>query len=123
MENVEGSGLAHQPTLHGEPSGVTLCGHMFGLKLYRHRLFESNIPLVELPHPRHLTPASKAGHWVKGTIISICAGGPGASEMREAMGIDWMSRDELTEAIPPAYTEYIGAQLMDALAADDEPAA
>lgn len=115
IENVEGSALLSQPSLDDDLYGITLCGHMFGLKLYRHRLFESNIPLVEPSHPRHVTPASKAGHWVPGTIISVCSGGPGAEEKRRAMGIDWMNRDELTEAIPPAYTQYIGEQLIQAL--------
>lgn len=114
MENVVGAGLPGQDTLDGS-HGVTLCGHMFGLRLYRHRLFESNVPLSAPPHPRHLTPASKAGHWVPGTIISISSGGPGTEEKKRAMGIDWMNRDELTEAIPPAYTEHIGAQLIQAL--------
>ncbi len=113
MENVPGSSVASQPTLDGEGFGVTLCGHMFGLKLYRHRHFESNIPIVEPQHPRHLTPGSPAGHWIPGTIISVAGdGGPGAEEARKAMGIDWMTRSELSEAIPPAFTEYIGGQLM-----------
>lgn len=116
IENVEGSALVAQPTLDGQHHGITLCGHMFGLKLYRHRLFESSVPLTEPPHPRHVTPASKAGHWTPGTIISISSGGPGAQEKREAMGIDWMNRDELTEAIPPAYTQHVGGQLLAAVA-------
>lgn len=37
------------------------------------------------------------------------------AEARRAMGIDWMTRDELAEAIPPAYSEFIGGQLLDAL--------
>jgi DNA (cytosine-5)-methyltransferase 1 len=116
MENVAGSALLSQPSLFSDLSGITLCGHMFGLRLYRHRLFESNIPLVQPPHPRHLTPASKAGHWAPGTIISVSGdGGPGAREAREAMGVDWMTRHELSESIPPAFTKYIGAQLIDAL--------
>lgn len=115
MENVEGSALLSQPTLDGDLFGITLCGHMFGLKLYRHRLFESNIPLVEPPHPRHLTPGGKAGHWKPGEIISVSGHCGPIALAREAMGIDWMSSDELAESIPPAYTEYIGAQLLDAV--------
>lgn len=59
IENVPGSGMATQATLDGR-HGIVLCGHMFGLNLYRHRIFESNIELTEPPHPRHIKPASKA---------------------------------------------------------------
>lgn len=115
MENVEGSALLTQPTLDGDLSGITLCGHMFGLKLYRHRLFESNIPLVEPAHSRHLTPGGKAGHWKPGEIISVSGNCSPIALAREAMGIDWMTRDELAESIPPAFSEYIGVQLLQAL--------
>lgn len=54
IENVPGAPLR---------ADATLCGQMFGLPLYRHRLFESNIPLVQPVHPAHVIPASKAGHW------------------------------------------------------------
>jgi DNA (cytosine-5)-methyltransferase 1 len=117
MENVEGSGLASQPTLDDSVHGMTLCGHMFGLKLYRHRLFESNTPLVEPPHPRHLIPGGKAGHWKPGQIISVSGNCSPIELAREAMGIDWMPRNELAESIPPAYTEHIGAQLLAELGA------
>jgi DNA (cytosine-5)-methyltransferase 1 len=106
IENVPGAPLI-------DP--VELCGHMFGLALYRHRLFESNVPLSTPPHPEHVTPASKAGHWRPGTIISVAGHVAPMTEARRAMGIDWTSRDELTEAIPPAYSEWIGRQLLAAI--------
>ena len=115
MENVAGSGLLTQSSLFGELHGITLCGHMFGLKLYRHRLFESNIPLTEPAHPRHLVPGGRAGHWRPGEIISVSGHFNNAELAREAMGIDWMTSDELAESIPPAFTEYIGAQLLQAI--------
>jgi DNA (cytosine-5)-methyltransferase 1 len=90
---------------------VTLCGQMFGLPLYRHRLFEANFPIVQPDHPEHLIPASKAGHWKPGTIISVSGHVAPISVARMAMGIDWMNRDELSEAIPPAYTEFVGQQM------------
>lgn len=117
IENVNGSELATQPTLNGELHGITLCGHMFGLKLYRHRLFESNIALSEPNHFRHLTPASRAGHWKPGTVISVSGHVSPIAEARRAMGINWMNRAELAEAIPPAYTEFIGQQLIEAVRA------
>jgi DNA (cytosine-5)-methyltransferase 1 len=115
MENVEGSGLLSQPSLYGDLSGITLCGHMFGLKLYRHRLFESSVSLAEPPHPRHITPGGAAGHWKPGEIISVSGNCYPIALAREAMGIDWMTRDELAESIPPAFTHFIGNQLLQAI--------
>lgn len=104
IENVPGAPLS-------DP--IILCGHMFGLRLYRHRLFELSGFKVEVPdHPAHVTPTSKAGHWRPGTIISVAGHCAPIAEARAAMGIDWMPRAELAEAIPPAYTEHIGHQLM-----------
>ncbi len=101
IENVPGSPLK-------DP--ITLCGQMFGLELYRHRLFESNIYLNVPGHPEHIKPASKAGHWKPGTVMSISGHIAPIAKAREVMGIDWCNREELAEAIPPAYTKYIGAQ-------------
>jgi DNA (cytosine-5)-methyltransferase 1 len=103
LENVEEAFL-HRP--------IVLCGRMFGLDLYRHRLFESNIDLAPRRHPRHIKPASKAGHWQPGTIMSVAGHVAPMSEAKKAMGIDWMTRDQLVESIPPAYTKYIGRQLI-----------
>ena len=103
MENVPGSPL--RPDL-------VLCGHMFGLALYRHRVFESNVFMWQPAHVNHTLPASRAGHWKPGTIMSISGHVSPIAKAREAMGIDWMRRDELAESIPPAYTEHIGAQLL-----------
>lgn len=83
---------------------IVLCGEMFGLGFIRHRLFESNWTLARPAHVAHRRPGDSymtiAGHW------------SGIADGREAMGIEWMSRDELSQAISPAYTEWIGAQLM-----------
>ena len=116
IENVQGAPIASANELFGR-HGVTLCGRMFGLELYRHRLFESSFPLPQPDHPPHLTPASRAGHWREGTIISVSGNVSPIAVARRAMGIDWMTRPELSEAIPPAYTEWIGARLLDHLRA------
>lgn len=102
IENVPGAPLK---------TPVELCGHMFGLRLYRHRLFETSFPVSEPLHSPHVIPASKAGHWEPGTIMSVAGHVSPIVLAREAMGIDWMTRDELVEAVPPAYTEWIGLQL------------
>jgi len=115
IENVAGSGLAEQDDLLGN-CGLLLCSAMFGLETYRHRLFETSFPVPAQDHPRHIVPASRAGHWEPGTYISVAGNCAPIAMARKAMGIDWMNRDELAEAIPPAYTEYIGRMLLNALA-------
>lgn len=107
IENVVGAPLEH-PT--------TLCGRMFGLELYRHRLFETSFAVAPPAHPRHCIPASRAGHWEPQTIMSVSGHVAPIAVARAAMGIDWMNRDELSESIPPAYTEFIGRQLIEQLA-------
>ncbi len=94
---------------------VSLCGQMFGLELYRHRLFECSFDLTAPEHPEHVIPASKAGHWEPGTIMSVAGHVAPIAKAREVMGIDWTTREELAEAIPPAYTEYVGAALLGVL--------
>ena len=104
IENVAGSPLVNP---------IWLCGQMFGLELYRHRGFESNVPLVAPEHPKHVIPASKAGHWTPGTVMSVAGHVSPMWKAREVMGgIDWMNRDELGESIPPVYTEWLGTQLL-----------
>lgn len=90
---------------------IMLCGHMFGLELYRHRNFESNVKLLQPDHPEHIIPGTRAGRWIPGTIISVAGNVTAIAQARHAMGIDWMSRAEIVEAIPPRYTTYIGRQL------------
>lgn len=95
---------------------IRLCGEMFKLKVVRHRLFESNIPIKEPEHKKHIGKVYNTrndvgkesycywgvyGHYV-GTL----------EEWSNAMGIDWMGKSELAQAIPPAYTEYISKQII-----------
>jgi len=117
IENVPGAPLR-------DP--ITLCGAMFGLRSYRHRLFESSVRLIAPPHPRHAVRVNRRGenrreHWANGGFITI-TGDVGVYCGPEAMGIDWMSGNELSQAIPPAYTEYLGRQLMAALMTRTEAA-
>jgi DNA (cytosine-5)-methyltransferase 1 len=96
---------------------ITLCGGMFGLRTYRHRRFESRLPLVAPAHPKHvIRTATKRRRelWAQGWHVSI-TGDVGTYVGPEAMGIDWMSGDELCQAIPPAYTAFIGRQLLAAI--------
>ena len=106
IENVPGSPLI-------DP--VMLCGSMFpGLRTYRHRLFESNLPLAAPPHPGHMAPTTKMGRPPKdGEFMHVVGNFSGVAAAREAMGISWMKRDDLRESIPPAYTEHLGRQVLD----------
>lgn len=107
IENVPGAPLRNP---------VVLCGAMFGLGTYRHRLFESNIHLVVPPEPDHLFPTTKMGRPPRaGEFMHVVGNFSGVAEAKAAMGIDWMIRDELREAIPPAYTEFLGRQLLAAV--------
>ncbi|MFG3524881.1 DNA methylase [Nocardia nova] len=92
---------------------IVLCGSMFGLRTYRHRRFESRLPLSAPAHPRHLVRTAtrqRRQRWAEGWNVSV-TGDVGRYVGPEAMGIDWMTGDELCQAIPPAYTEHIGHQL------------
>lgn len=107
IENVEGAPLIRP---------ITLCGGMFYLDTYRHRLFEWNgFDMWWPPHVRHSVPTSKAGHWRPGTYVSVAGHCAPIQKCREAMEIDWMNREELAEAIPPAYSEFIGEQVIEHL--------
>lgn len=118
IENVPGAPLI---------DALTLCGTMFGLDVIRHRLFECN-PLIIFP-PADCSHAGKAtGDRLRRAgitkapsqadgfrFVTVVGHNYLVSEGRRAMGIEWMSRDELSQAIPPAYTEYIGRHLLEAV--------
>lgn len=99
-------------------SVVTLCGQPFGLKVRRHRKFASNVAFLVPPCRHRRTDPPPIGVYGGGPSREMRRRGrsfgvkAGADESREAMGIDWMTRDELAQAIPPAYTEFIGRQLI-----------
>jgi len=98
---------------------IVLCGGMFGLRTYRHRRFESNAALLSPGHPKHvIRTATKRRRelWDQGWHVSI-TGDVGTYVGPAAMGIDWMTGNELSEAIPPAYSEFIGSQLLEQLTA------
>lgn len=114
IENVEEARWAM-------PDAFCLCGSMFdlgaqGCRLQRHRLFEASFPLYvpECRHDERPVIGVYGGHARK---RSAKAGGRGTRDTwegghkaaaSEAMGIDWMTLAEMSEAIPPAYSEYIG---------------
>jgi len=118
IENVEEAALAMR-----DP--ITLCGSMFGLgaqgcRLQRHRLFECNFP-VEQPPCRHDSRPVIGVYGGHARRRAASAGGRGTRDVWEgghraaaskALGIDWATLMEMSEAIPPAYAEYIGKVAM-----------
>ena len=105
IENVVGSPLPSQTTLDGV-HGIELCGTMFGRPIWLHRLFESSIPLAA---PRGCDHSCAPVNRNRGKR----PGGRSSNrEWREGKGVEWMTTDECDEAIPPAYTEHIGTQLL-----------
>ncbi len=118
IENVEGAPLRNP---------VMLCGTMFkGLRVLRHRLFESNFPILTPTHGRHPkvhTFDKRKSHFGKTNdmrdFVQVTGGGNCTiAAARDAMGINWMTKNELNESIPPAYTQFIGKQLLGYLFAD-----
>lgn len=128
MENVVGAPLE-------DP--ILLCGTMFGLgvddaELRRHRLFETSFPILFHPqcqhgqrdtigiyggHVRNRRRARTIGIYGEGARDSRRKFDKGVADFsidqgRVAMGIDWMTTGELSQAIPPAYTEFLGRQLL-----------
>ena len=115
VENVE---TAEMPA---NVHKVRLCGSSFGLDVRRHRWFASNVALMvppcdhgwQTPRFRSLDMKShRAGRLASVVGVHGHLNYAGEREVREkAMGIDWMTPDELAQAIPPAYTELLGSQL------------
>jgi DNA (cytosine-5)-methyltransferase 1 len=101
IENVPGAPL-ERPTM--------LCGSMFGLDVRRHRIFETPFPILA-PECRHdqqaprFPPATNRRNLRRTVEVGVWR--IPLEVQRKAMGIDWMQLEELSEAIPPAYSEFI----------------
>lgn len=108
IENVPGAPLE---------APIVLCGTMFGLRVYRHRLFEcSELILAPGDGPHEHTTGSHRGYSKDTPFITVGGNNYNREQGAAAMGIGWpMTRAELSQAIPPAYTEFIGRQLIAAL--------
>lgn len=104
IENVEGAPMKNP---------VTLCGSGLALRVRRHRLFETNWPLMVPPcaHGQQGVPIGVYGTGGGGQMTRGYKA-RGVEEAREVMGTPWMTLAECSQAIPPAYTEFIGTQLM-----------
>lgn len=91
---------------------VMLCGASFGMKTYRHRLFEtSGWTLAPPPHPQHTAPLTKMGRPRRpGEMAHYVGNFSGVQEARDDMQMPWANRDGLREYIPPAYARYVAEQ-------------
>ena len=94
---------------------VTLCGAMFGIETYRHRLFETGngLTLSQPMHPPHRARNAKMGRKAEpGEFMHIVGNFPGVDRARHIMGMPWASRNGLCEAVPVPYGMWIGNQAM-----------
>lgn len=110
IENVVGAPLRNP---------IQLCGSSFGLLVRRHRRFESNVLLFgsgcqhwRQSEPKYWTSFRPDGEVRRATVVQVYGSGGETHMWAEAMGIDWMTKKEMAQAIPPAYTEFIGRQLV-----------
>ncbi|MEU0931058.1 DNA cytosine methyltransferase [Streptomyces malaysiensis] len=108
---------------------LALCGEMFGLGVLRHRNFElGGWTAVQPPHPKHRgrVRGYRHGRYYDGPYVAAYGSGGGkatVAEMQAAMGIGWTDvREELTEAIPPAYTAWIGQAFLAGRVVEGVPA-
>jgi DNA (cytosine-5)-methyltransferase 1 len=111
IENVEGAPL-HDP--------VRLCGTGFALDVQRHRLFEASFLLLGVPcaHGRNVARFDRGSRHIRPNDRRTVAIGEWRIPLelqQQAMGIDWMTVAELSQAIPPAYTRYLGGLLLEQL--------
>ncbi|MEU2572037.1 DNA cytosine methyltransferase [Streptomyces anulatus] len=94
---------------------VTLCAAAFGMRTYRHRLFETggNFTFTPPHHPAHWAPLTKMGRpRAAGHFAHYVGNFSGVQEARTDMGVGWMNRDGIRECIPPAYTHHIATALL-----------
>lgn len=104
LENVPGSPLINP---------VTLCGTMFGLPTYRHRLFETNWDLPQPLHMPHVAKQAKMGRSIKeGEFIQYMGHFSGVQYVKDFTGCQWMDQYGLAQSIPPQYTKYIGLKYL-----------
>lgn len=112
LENVEDAPMPHS---------AVLCGWTLGLPFYRHRRFGSSHLLLAPPHRRHVHTIAPGGanlskRYQQGGSVATFGALRTAGSAADAMGIGWMTQRELSESIPPAYTEYVGAQIFEYVA-------
>lgn len=94
-------------------SPFILCGEMFGLRVIRHRFFEASMPMLVPPHVPHRKEGAMRKQGDGGYYFRVYGHETGKAQWGAAMGIDWMKSPDLAQAIPPAYSEFIGRQVLE----------
>jgi DNA (cytosine-5)-methyltransferase 1 len=102
IENVPGAPLRNP---------VLLNGSTFGIRVHRPRYFETSFPM-EQPEVPPMTPVKMGRPIREGDIVQPVGHFSGVRYAAREMGLPWMGQAELAQAIPPAYTKYVGEQLM-----------
>ncbi len=113
IENVAGAPLKNEPQLFFWPQkSVMLCGSMFGLEVRRHRFFESNFPIrqPQCAHPKVPKYAGAANRKNQRYTVEVGVWRIPLAVQQQAMGIDWMTLSELSQSIPPAFSQYIAEE-------------
>lgn len=104
IENVPGAPLINP---------IVLCGTMFNIPTYRHRLFETNWNLKQPIHPAHTAKNAKMGRKIKeGEFIQYVGHFSGVKYVQEFTGCYWMNQYGLAQSIPPQYSKYVGEQYL-----------
>jgi DNA (cytosine-5)-methyltransferase 1 len=109
IENVIGAPYRH---------GIVLCGRMFGMQVQRHRNFETSWLVMQPPHSHegfNERPITVTGHGGNGWQVYKHSRKAPRSMWGELMGMPWADYKEVAQAIPPAYTEWIGRELLQLL--------
>jgi len=107
IENVLGAPLLNP---------VKLNGAMFGMRVRRTRLFETSFSMPLILCPKEERSSFRTGRPVReGDIVTPVGHFSNVPYIKRQMGIDWMTAAELSQAIPPAYTEFIGKYLLSAV--------
>ena len=112
IENVEDAPMPHS---------VVLCGWTLGLPMYRHRRFGSSVLIMAHPHRKHVQVIHAGGRnlasrYRQGGARDVAGLFPSAT--LTDVGLQWMPQRAASQAIPPAYTEHIGVQLLAYLGAE-----
>lgn len=107
IENVVGAPLI-------DP--ILLCGAMFNIPTYRHRLFECSFPISAPQHPKHVAKVNRIGIRPKADeYIEYIGHFPGKDIVAAFTGLTWLTTNQLAQSIPPQYTRYIGRRTLELL--------
>jgi len=106
IENVPGAPLINPTVLNGA---------LFGMNIHRPRLFETSFEMPFILLPQNKKPIKMGRAVQDGDVLQPVGHFSGVEYAQQQMDIDWMGQSDLAQAIPPAYTEFIGKKLLEAI--------